>query len=115
MPMTYELKVINNKLPAAHEFIQQLAHQVVYKTAYDIEAFAKAIAPVDTGFLKNSIQVVAINDLNAIVSVGAEYGINVELGTRFQRAQPFMMPAVTAAKPSFESAMAEVLNPDNWI
>ncbi|GIK73808.1 MAG: hypothetical protein BroJett021_27960 [Chloroflexota bacterium] len=62
--------------------------------AFLVERAAKVKAPVDTGFLRNSIQTVSVTDREAVVAVGAEYGIYQEMGTRFMRAQPFMRPAL---------------------
>lgn len=114
MSFNYELKVVSDKLPLAPDSVRRLAGLVVNKTVHDIEAHAKQNAPVDTGFLKSSIQAKMISETQGVVSVGAEYGIYVEYGTRFQAAQPYLGPAVTAVRSGFESAMEQVLNPDNW-
>lgn len=110
----YKLEIKSNHLVNAPDAIRELASRVVMKTAHDIEAHAKIIVPVDTGNLKNSIAVEPVNDLDYIVNVGAEYGIYVELGTRFMAAQPFLGPSVTANEIPFSAAMSEVFNTDNW-
>jgi len=46
-------------------------------------------APVDTGFLRDHISVTNSDDTTAQVSSTADYSIYVEMGTRFQTAQPF--------------------------
>lgn len=114
MSMSYELKFVSNQIAFAPDSIRRIAGQVVSKTAFDIEAHAKILVPVDTGFLKSSIQVRRISDLESLVTVGAEYGIYVELGTRFQAAQPYLAPAVTASRHAFESAMNQVFDLDMW-
>ena len=79
-------------------------------TAFEIEAKAKIIAPIDTGFLRDSIRTKHQRGrLTAIVSVGAEYGIHVEEGTQFQSAQPFLRPAVSEARTGFESRLAKAV------
>lgn len=112
------------------------AAQAVKATAFAISAHAKDAAPVDTGFLKNSIFVVGDgygteaaaaaaaggkaarefleappvkDDLEAAVAVGAEYGVDVEMGTLDSRAQPYLAPAVEAEREAFQKRMAEVL------
>ncbi len=60
-----------------------------------------------------------LTDLQAIVAVGAEYGIYVEMGhvvgltaengSVSMAARPFMGPAADAIEPVFEQAMAQVL------
>lgn len=108
--------------------------QVVRKTAFDLQATAISFAPVDTGFLKNSIYVVTQDHsdygsggflgkgdaelldevdtpddaYSANVAVGANYGIYVEMGTRYQPAQPYFFPAVEFARGEFEDAMAAI-------
>lgn len=108
------------------------ASQVVRKTAFDIQAGYQARAARDTGFMANSAYVVTSQDSNygggsppkgatllpevarpdsdqtAYVAVGASYAIYVELGTRFQPAQPAFFPSVEAARPGFEAAVAAI-------
>lgn len=64
------------------------------QAAFFVEGQAKVKAPVDTGFLRNSIAVVSVSSREAVIGVGAEYGVYVEMGTRRMRAQPFMRPAL---------------------
>lgn len=104
--------------------IKPAAKQVVRKVAFDIQAQAQVRAPVDTGFLKNSIYVVTSDsssykgganalpeiarpsiETEAAVAVGANYGIHVEYGTVHQPPQPYFRPAVEAVRPSFDKAM----------
>lgn len=83
--------------------------QVVQKTALDIQAGAQQRAPVDTGFLKNSIHTEpGESDLEAQIVVGADYGIYQEFGTRFMPPHPYLIPAVEAARPGFEAALSAI-------
>jgi len=68
--------------------------QVLESAAYQVEAEAKARAPVDTGALKGSIHTEKKKPGLYWVADGVEYGIYQELGTHKMRAQPFMVPAV---------------------
>jgi HK97 gp10 family phage protein len=81
---------------------------IVDKTAHDIEAGAKAVAPVDTGHLRASIKAESHGPLEAEVRVGAEYGIYVEQGTRHMAPQPYLHPAAEAAREGFEQATRQV-------
>ena len=83
--------------------------EVVKETALRIEGRAKQLAPVDTGFLRNSIMTNAEGLLTYTVNVGAEYGIHVEYGTYKMSAQPYLRPAVNYAKPHFEKGIMNVL------
>lgn len=58
---------------------------------------ARGMCPVDTGRLQGSISASSSGD-SAEVSVGADYGIYVELGTYKMAAQPFLVPALSAAE-----------------
>ena len=48
------------------------------------------------------------DESTAYVAVGAEYGIYLELGTTRMPAKPYFYPAVEAARPGFEAALAAV-------
>lgn len=108
--------------------------QVIRKVAFDIQANAQVGAPVDTGFLKNSIYVVTSDssdygqgassppkdasllpevahpddDLTAIIAVGANYGIYVEMGTVRMAPQPYLAPAAEKARRGFEQAISAI-------
>jgi HK97 gp10 family phage protein len=60
-----------------------------------VEGEAKLRCPVDTGTLSGSIDNKVIeSDLSVIVGTNVEYALNVEKGTRRQRAKPYLTPAV---------------------
>lgn len=78
--------------------------QLIRKVTFDTEADMKMRAPVDTGFLRNSIQSEFEGDLTGIVTVGAEYAPHVEYGTTRQPAQPYFEPAMERAQDRLEQA-----------
>lgn len=119
-----------NRFPELAAQFGPVLSQMVRKAAFDLQAQAASRAPVDTGFLRNSIytvtarnstygaagapsgdsyllpEVAAPDDAyTAYVAVGANYGAFVNYGTRFQPAQPYWEPAVDAVMPSFEEAL----------
>lgn len=58
------------------------------------EGNAKAICPVDTGRLRNSITNAIDTGENAVyIGTNVEYGPDVELGTRKMHAHPYLKPA----------------------
>ena len=59
-----------------------------------VETHAKLVAPVDTGFLRNSIQVDSVTPVEAIIAPHTEYAEFVEFGTSRQAAQSYMRPAL---------------------
>ena len=59
------------------------------------EGYAKKLAPVDTGNLRNSItHTVDDGDPAAYIGTNVEYAPYVCLGTIHMKAQPFLKPAV---------------------
>lgn len=85
------------------------ASAVVRKVALDTEADAKALAPVDTGMLRNSITTAVQGDgLRAAVVATASYAPFVEQGTSRMSPQPFMGPATDRNAPAFREAMGRL-------
>jgi len=88
---------------------------VVRKAAFDVERIAKTLAPVDTGFLKNSIHTVIqasnFRTYGAEVIADASYASYVEYGTSRMAPQPFMQPALDRVSPGFVAAMTAIANP----
>lgn len=85
--------------------------QVIRKTARAIEADAKAMAPVDTGYLRSSIST-TFTGVSAEVGPTAHYGIYVELGTSRMAAQPYLFPAADRHEEAFVEAMAQLADLD---
>ena len=113
-----------NHFPEIAKALPDETSEVVRKVAFDVEADAKMLVPVDTGNLKNSIRMVIDSDgLGATVDIepgktapgrtstttSAEYAPYVEFGTWKMGAQPFMTPAAEMNQPKFESAMKQLL------
>lgn len=107
-----ELQIRFNNLDQIREDMRSKAGLVIRKAALDIEAQAKANAPVDTGALKNSI--IATKDPSKPftwqVAVGVEYGPFVEYGTTKMVAQPFLTPAVEAVRPALLAALESMID-----
>lgn len=107
--MTIGITVETRKLDKITKEMQPRAEKIISETAYQVEGKAKMNAPVDTGFLRSSIQTMdGENDLQKIVNVGAEYGIHQEYGTYKMAAHPFLIPAVEALRQKFVSAWKEL-------
>jgi HK97 gp10 family phage protein len=89
------------------------AAQVLRKTALDIEATGKQLAPVDTGALRSSIGVDYTGDgrhgtMSAQVGPTVHYGPHVEYGTSRAAAQPYMRPAATQHEQAFVDAISQL-------
>lgn len=95
-------------LEAWADNLEARASQVVRKTAMDTTADAKALAPVDTGNLRNSIITANDGPLRAASVATASYAPFVEFGTSRMAPQPFMGPAQERRTPAFFDAIAEL-------
>lgn len=69
---------------------------------------AKGFAPVDTGFLRDHIEMV-LAAMEGKVSSVADYAIYQELGTRFQAGTPHITPAFEIASRAFISDIERVM------
>lgn len=84
--------------------------KAVRASAARIERDAKAFAPVDTGFLRNSIgRDIDDDGLGAEIGPTAEYGPYVELGTSRMAPRAYLGPAFDRAQPDFLDALAEAV------
>lgn len=109
MPNDVRWVVVRNDFPKIIQGLEDRADMIVTKTAMDLEAAMKARAPVDTGFLRASIQASRKGKAHWEVVVGAEYGLYVEYGTAHTAPQPFVNPAVEFIRPVFLAAMRKVV------
>lgn len=109
-----ELNTLAADLGQAAEKVGARVQLVMRKTALDVEADAKAFAPVDTGNLRNSI---GHSDLRTVGQTGvleveigptADYGAFVEFGTSQHGPAAYMGPALDRRSPAFVSAMEQV-------
>jgi len=103
--MSARIVIKYDNLPRIAERLPEAVSAIIRKAAFDIEANAKAIVPVDTGKLKNSISSEFPSLTKAISAPHTDYAIYVEFGTRYQRAQPYMRPAAEKVAPAFFAAM----------
>ena len=95
MPSKIEVKLIDNSEAFKNALPEQI-NAALIAIGMTAEGYAKQRCPVDTGRLRNSITNEPIPEEKAvIVGTAVEYGPFVELGTSKQRAQPFLVPAVT--------------------
>lgn len=108
MSDTFKIEIKYNKLPELARKIPDVTEQVVRKAAFDIEAYAKTVVPVDTGKLKNSITSEFPAVHSAIIAPHTEYAAFVEFGTRRMRARPYMRPAAERVAPSFIAALSKL-------
>jgi HK97 gp10 family phage protein len=106
--VSFRTRVVLNRWPAIQANMLMGAEAATSKAAMDMEAGMKRRAPIDTGFLRNSIQARKVGPAHWRVTVTAEYGIYLEYGTRHNRAQPFFFPTVAEVTPAFMAAMRRI-------
>ena len=82
------------------------------------ENYAKELCPVDTGRLRQSIGHIcferpATGDIEAEVGTNVEYAEFVELGTRYQHAQPYLKPALAEHAAEYSKIFQQVFKKFN--
>ena len=86
-----DVKDYSDKVFSAYEQARERSLEIIGLTA---EKYAKAIVPVDTGRLRNSITH-SVEGKDVFVGSATEYAASVEYGTIKQKAQPYLRPAAT--------------------
>ncbi len=69
------------------------------------EGYAKALCPVDTGRLRNSITHQRSGPSTEAIGTNVGYGRYVELGTSRAKAQPYLVPAATGHAAEYRAVM----------
>lgn len=103
------VRVEFDRFPELTRRMVQRADAETARAALEVQAQAQVRAPVDTGFLRASIQAARVAAAHWRVTVGADYGFYVEHGTARARPQPFVHPAVEVVRPRFVAAMRRIL------
>jgi len=89
--------------------IQNQVHMQLAKWADGVKTEAKRLVPVRTGYLRSSV-FAQIQEWTVEVGAEAAYAANVEFGTRYAAAQPFLQPAVEARLPELERLLSAAVD-----
>ena len=108
MSKDFKIEIRFNRFPQMAEKVHDAVSDIVRKTALDVEGQAKIFVPVDTGALKNSIDVQMEGDLTAVIAPHTEYAAFIEFGTSKMAAQPYMTPAAEEARPAYIAALTQL-------
>ena len=73
------------------------------------EGHAKAICPVDTGRLRNSIAHAQLDGTHEAVGTNVEYARYVELGTSRRAEKPFLRPAASEHAEEYRAILRAAL------
>ena len=106
-----QARALGSRVATAGGRIGAKGSAILRRTAYAIEADAKALAPVDTGALRESISTTLTGDgrhggMTAEIGPTVDYGIFQEYGTSTQPGQPYMGPAYDRNVDGFTAAVA---------
>lgn len=81
------------------------------KAPREHQASAPGESPAnETGKLADSIRTQRVDSLTSMVTVGAEYGADLEFGTTKIEPRPFIGPAIAAAEPGLRAALDRLVN-----
>lgn len=105
---TATLEIKYNHFPKAAKAYPKKVSQVCRKTGNDIIRSAAPNTPVDTGFLRTAVTIVAFTDLLIGVYWSAFYAIYQELGTRYVTGKFFATKAVEANRGPFIEAIKAI-------
>jgi len=89
--------------------MQRWVHRQLASWAADVKALAKQLAPVRTGYLRQSIYA-KVEEWVAIVGAEAPYALYVEFGTRYMAARPYLYPAIQEHLPRLEEIVCEAID-----
>lgn len=89
---------LSAKIKALSEGSKADLRKSLDKTADEAVVFARALAPVESAELRDSIhRRDGDHELHVIVEAGADYALHVEGGTKDTKARPFFRPGVWLA------------------
>jgi HK97 gp10 family phage protein len=94
-------RISSDLIPTVGQQLKDIAQNVVND--------AQQAAPVDTGYLRDNIQITSQTDKEVVVESRAEYSGYVEYGTVYMQAQPFFEPAVRKARQDGPSKVQNAL------
>lgn len=100
---------LQQALQCLDDAVQRNIQEQLERWAMEVREYARALAPVRTGRLRNSIYA-KTSGWTVEVGASAEYAIFVEFGTRHMQAKPFLRPAVEEYLPMLETAVLNALD-----
>lgn len=104
------VEVRENNTEAFKAALNEAVARALETVGLAAEGHAKALCPVDTGRLRNSITHVVDPDGHGVsIGTNVEYGRYVELGTSRTDPQPFLNPAATEHAEEYDAIMRAAL------
>lgn len=113
MPITLNWKT--NRFAELQRKLPHIAIQIVEKHTDAAVSLMKQLAPVRTGFMRDSIKKVPLPDemqgfkVSRGIEIGAFYWVFVEYGTVNMSAQPFVTPTLENIRVGFVAEAATII------
>lgn len=101
--------IVKSRIPAVVARTEPAVSALVGRALFAIQARAVMRAPIDTGFLRNSIRIVH-EGTEGRVEVGAHYGVYLEFGTSRMSPRPYLIPAAEEVGPIFERGLQAIFS-----
>lgn len=105
MQITLSLKANFGGLEKIIANCDSLTPEIVKKYGFEAEGYAKSFAPVDTGYLRDTLTSRMIDITTARIQSNAPYDIYQEMGTYKMAAHPFLSPAIEMIAGRFTDAV----------
>ena len=103
----FEIKV--DELKQVKELSDEAVARALEQCGALWESYAKQMAPVDTGRLRNSIEHHPEGTDTVVVGTDVEYAIYQEMGTRYQSGTPFIKPSGESNIDTFKTVIENEL------
>lgn len=113
MKVNYTMKGLNRFMKGVQKKsiqTQKAVDQELMRSSMRVEREAKIMSPWDTGWMSNSIYSETVALFSHMVHVPVEYAVFVELGTRYQAAQPFFFIALENEYPKLMKNLKKIVS-----
>ena len=104
-----KIEIDMNELGQVKELSDEAVARALEQCGALWESYAKQMAPVDTGRLRNSIEHHPEGNDTMVVETDVEYAIYQETGTRYQSGTPFMKPSGESHIDTFKTVIENEL------
>lgn len=104
-----DIRALSQSLGDGATRLESQARALVRGMTIELASRISGAAPVDTGFLRSSVDYTMSNDrLTGIVGPTAHYAIYLENGTRFMSERPFVNPSADQTEERFYAGMEQI-------
>jgi hypothetical protein len=102
------VRIVNNRFAEIARGLAPLADEITEETLLRALATAQQIVPIRTGALRASLSIRKESAGSGILYSYLDYAPWVEYGTTKMAAQPYLIPALEAARPWFMAQMRDL-------